>query len=196
MRTFGTATHLLVLDFETTGLDVVDGPDTVVEVGAILVEVDTLTEVARYTRVMPTDAAGLARIRNNPYVKPMHEANGLLEQLDARVADTDQTAAEYAQTETDLLDICAEFGIAPRQVALAGSGNATFDVPIIRKHMPNLARHATYYPMDIGIMRRFAVMHGLEIPSFNDAKTHRSIDDAECHLAEIAWFSQTFASLS
>lgn len=178
--------HLLVLDMETTGLD----PLTcrVLEVAAVLVGADTLTELASFsTPVDPCDPAALAAAQADPIIGPMHEANGLFDALRAGQGVSLRNAELALLAMTD--------GHPVGSVALAGSGVAHFDLQIIRARMPDLAARLAYWALDAGPLRRAYALWGptgRTLVDANASKTHRALEDVRCHLADLRAFRELF----
>jgi oligoribonuclease len=168
-------------DLETTGLNLRD--DRIVEVAAILTGPD-FVEKWRYHAVVAPDAYTWARIGAEPVVKKMHEESGLLDHLRTG------TTVPLITIETDLTNLLAQH---PGQIALAGSGVAHFDSPMLRLHMPMLAGALHWRPFDVGQLEEWLLLAG--IPTFEQAgvgdhrrKTHRALDDIEYHLSEGQWY--------
>ena len=172
--------HLLWLDLETTGSD--ESKDCIIEVGAILTTED-LEPLAELDWVIsPTDEA-LGRLLRNDVVRAMHEANGLLKFVLDGVGMKPHDAAK------DLLRWLEDNGAKQGRVALAGSGVAHFDRRFLDRYMPQVTNYLRYWVIDVGVIRRAHGMWvGSEVSTANDAKTHRALDDARCHLAEARAF--------
>jgi len=176
-----------VLDLETTGKDPVE--DRITEFAMICVDPE-LRELFRVTSPVATDEYGLARIASAPVVDTMTRDSGLLADLTSGVTWPDVVTLDSYVTQ---LLARAAFGRGEGAWVIAGSGVGAHDVPFIRRHMPGLAESAVYYPHDIGIMRReYRRVAGSDLVEANKNKTHRAMDDAECHLEEIRAFRRAF----
>ncbi len=170
---------LLWLDLETTGSD--EAKDGIIEVGCILSTTD-LTPIAEYSRVVQPEPEAYGRMMLNPVVREMHEANGLLAEI--------QTADQRIHLITNSLIAWATYnGAMQGRLVLAGSGVAHFDRRFIKKYMPQLDNFMRYWSIDIGVVRRsHDLWVGTKVSTANDGKTHRALDDARCHLAEAQAF--------
>jgi len=125
--------YLLWLDFETTGLSDTDVP---IEVAAVLTPADTLEELDGYETLIWADREKVAECA----AKDMHEASGLMRQwLDATY---EKTGLMWVDVDLFMM-INRQCGESP--VTLAGSGIGTFDLPIIKRLMPNLAPERYQY---------------------------------------------------
>jgi oligoribonuclease (3'-5' exoribonuclease) len=194
-------THYLWCDLETTGEpDERKGP--ILEAAFILTNT-ALEQVAEERSWVlnpydwcethqPNEGQHLWRrqIDEHPVVREMHTANGLLRDLEEL-----NLWANHPIAEAHVLDMLEDNDVKPHHVMLAGSGVGHFDRRFIRAQMPRLEKHLYYPNLDIGVMRRFAKHTvGFSIPSFNDDKTHRALDDVRLHLEEARWWKETMGS--
>lgn len=179
---------LLVADLETTGLDIDD--DDIIEFAGILTTLH-LDELSRFETLVQPTVHGMTRLNSNTYVREMHTTNGLLTDLAALIPRTlEHTPFWVAQRIVDWLEAQ---GFYPGEVVLAGSGVSHFDQPKIRRDMRPLADFLAYYTVDVGGMRRtFRWWTGDDLTSVNEDKTHRAMDDAECHVSELRQFRHLF----
>lgn len=174
-------THLLWVDVETTDLD--PARCGVLEVAAVLTTTD-LDVLDVYTAAIPANPDELARM--DDYVTAMHTGNGLL-------ADCAASCHTVESVESDLLAMLDRHGVGT--LALAGSGIANFDRPLIRARMPQLESRLVYWSVDVGVLRRtYQMWAGASLVDANDRKTHRAADDVACHLDEAAAFRDLFSS--
>ena len=173
--------HLLLwLDLETTGTD--ETRDSIIEIGCILTT-EALDMLGEYeSLVLPTDEA-LGRLLRNPVVKDMHRANGLLDQM--LMLESGRKPHAVAQELLAWLDEHTD-----QPVVLAGSGVGHFDRRFLKRWMPQVDRRLRHWCIDVGVIRRAHEMFTGNPPpsSANDAKTHRALDDARCHLKEALAF--------
>lgn len=175
-------THLLWVDVETTDLD--PAKCGILEFAATLTT-STLGVLDCYTATIPATPDELARM--DDYVTAMHTGNGLLADCASRQHRTVESV------ESDLLAMLDRHGVDT--VALAGSGIASFDRPLIRARMPRLDSRLVYWPVDVGVLRRtYQMWAGTSLVDANDQKTHRADDDLTCHLDEAAAFRDLFSS--
>lgn len=99
----------------------------------------------------------------------MHAVNGLWSDL------ATQPVAPIAEVEKRLaawLGLIVQGG----QVTPAGSGVGHYDVPLLRRWMPKVARRFTYYSLDVGVVRRWSDAVGEPLPE-RPPSTHRAWDD-------------------
>lgn len=159
------------LDLETTGSD--ERRDSILEIG-IAISDATFHPMATFERVIKCSphARDAAPIR----VREMHDANGLWTAALAssfEVDEADREAMMWLKSYTD------------EQFILAGSGVGHFDSRFLRQHMPATARRLTYWPMDVGVIRRFLPLCGFDVPPAEDGKPHRALADALHHMDEV-----------
>ena len=184
-------THLLWVDLETTGLDLV--LDGIVEIGAILTDTD-LNVIDELGLLVTPTTAQRHRLDGDEFVSAMHRGNGLLEALDRypypNIVDVLTTGA--------LLDWLTGHGVTKGRVAICGSGVAKFDYQFLARDLPELTDFCAYYvPTDTGVLRRsYQLATGELLSDVNESKTHRGIDDVRCHLAEAQAFRRAFQFLA
>lgn len=172
----------LHLDFETTGKDPVY--DRVIEVGAILTDGEH-NEFGRFESLVDPSQFGLLRMAPGTPAGDMHRSSGLHEDL---IADGAPLLSTH-DVESALLALIDAWLHPSASVVLAGSGVAAFDLQFIRAQMPRLAERMEYYASDVGQLRReWRTATGFDLVDVNKSKTHRAMDDVECHLAEARAF--------
>lgn len=184
---------LVWCDLETTGLPIpgdgiLDFRDLhLLEVAVLVTDLD-LQPLAGYHEVVKmTKAAGEA-LKANDYVRDMHMKNDLI-----RDSVKSETALSLEDMDTEIDKFLSENTAFERgEFAIAGSGVARFDHPVIDIKMPKFARWLHYAEIDIGIMRRVTTMFNHNQPVVNPVpessrdgvKTHRAWDDVQAHLKE------------
>jgi oligoribonuclease (3'-5' exoribonuclease) len=186
--------HLLWLDFETTGSG---GPGTVeddkiIEVGCVLTTID-LKEVASYSAVVEP-AHWMKLLERDEKVMAMHVANGLVGDLLAG------KGIPASKAEMDIIDILSMHNIAKgRLVRLAGGGVCHFDRKFIRAEMPRLDLALDHKSHDVGDLRRvFSDIAGrsdLLMDYDPKTKAHRALPDAYEHLAECRHYQSLIRSI-
>lgn len=198
-----TAQQLIWVDLETTGLptehdECIDFSDVHVLEFAMIVTDRALNieAVGGYTEVIKMTRPAADALRANEYVKKMHTDNGLIK---------DSLAATMSLDDVDLeVDQILKTGTTfdKREFAIAGSGVAMFDFPLIKAKMPRLASWLTYYPYDFGIERRITrdlagrdLINPVHSASYGDTKAHRAMADVEAHLREAQAYRDFFRSL-
>lgn len=184
------------VDTETTGLP--DGNDFSevypLEVSVILTDFD-LNKLEGYTSVIKMTDAAAEKIRGNSYVFDMHKKNGLLKESVS--ATSSQSDVESELIEFFRTAVSFEKG----EFALAGSGVASFDFPMIKQQFPLWSKWFAYYPYDSGIFRRILKLaaRDFDVPtvskSSGDDKSHRSLEDVNAHIEEMRGFQDWFKTL-
>ena len=139
-----------------------------------------------FPKPTPNELAG-DRLMALPPVRTIHEANGLLADINAA---TDELVLDAVMAR--LFAFLDENGAQPGATVLAGSGVSHFDRRFLRHLAPELDSFLRHWMIDIGVVRRAHEMWVGDLPSaINESKTHRSLDDVYCHLEE----ARAFASL-
>lgn len=169
----------LWFDLETTGLEVVDGSDEILEVGYGFTGLDMhwlRKPISELTKpILPNTEQGLYEM-SDPIVQEMHTKSGL---WDARKRWS-QRQKGVARVEIDIMDQIHQLVDSGTPVTVAGAGVGTFDIPIIKRYMPTLAERINYFPMDVSNVERFlqwSVTGGFR--STSKTADHRSVADIE-----------------
>jgi oligoribonuclease len=187
----------LWVDLETSGLDLAH--DHICEVAVILTGPPPSFDVQYMaTRVVGMCPAIARRLDSNQVVEQMHHTSGLLDRMRDFARRADHTIA-VIDHDIDF-DLAHElFDDSRGQVRIAGSGVAHFDLPWVRRWMPNVATWLHWRPLDVGQLEEWRIAAGL--PTFDDAnpeqaarKTHRAADDIRYHLDEGRFYLGSWAS--
>lgn len=182
-------THYAWIDLETTGLDRVLDP--IIEIAMILTDTE-LNRIRVFSSPIQTEPRILEeRLMDNDYVREMHTKNGL---LSCFAEDTKWPTVKEA--EERITTILAQHA-TPGEVMIAGSGVAQFDQQVIRVQMPSLSEWFAYYPMDIGVIRRF-IKHTMQRPDLllpEANSTHRALDDTQRALQEARHYASAFSEI-
>lgn len=198
-----TALQLLWIDIESTSLPkegdgIIDFRDVhVLEFAMILTDTALNIDegVGGYHEVIKMTRPAADALKANPEVREMHATNGLIQESIAAtmtLADVDAEVDKILRTETTF---------DKREFAIAGSGVAAFDHPLIKAKMPLLASWLAYYPYDIGIERRVSTAFaGRQLvnyapKSYGEEKMHRAMADVEAHLREAQDYRAFYRSL-
>lgn len=197
------AQALFWTDFETTGLP--NGNDFsgvhILEVAVVITNFD-LQPITGYKEVIAMTKTAAEAIQANDYVKKMHTDNGLIAASVAAARSGEGRTT--ADVEGELLDLIRENTTFDKgEFMIAGSGVAAYDHPLIKAKMPRLAKFLAYYPFDIGVQRRTALIlsgnRELVNPtprSYQDGqKEHRAWDDVMAHIEEAKRWMEFYRSL-
>lgn len=198
-----TAHQLVWVDLETTGLptehdECIDFKDVHILEFAMIVTDRALNieSVGGYTEVIKMTRPAAEALKANDYVRNMHTKNGLIQdsiKATLSLAEVDAEIDRLLQSET---------AFEKREFAIAGSGVASFDLPLIKAKMPLLGSWLTYYSYDFGVYRRIArdlagkdVINPVHSASYGDEKQHRAMADVEAHLREAQAYRDWVRSL-
>jgi oligoribonuclease len=178
----------VLIDLELTGLET--QLDDIVEIGVIGTTSD-LTPLFDQKIVVRPRLHGLDRIHSNPIATSMHQANGLLAELEAgQYGNTLPTIAEAEHAVIALIDSFEH----EDQLVLGGSGVWHCDLRFLRHHTPSLA--AYFHDREIleaGILRRtYKAATGTDLVEANAEKNHRADVDIACSLRELRAFFDLF----
>ena len=183
--------NILWVDLECTGSNV--DQDEIIEIACILTDPE-LNELRRFTSVVKPGPLALGRMLQNPVVREMHTVNGLID--DVLAADDTMRPHLVANRVLDKV-----WGVIRMEsmMVLGGSGVGHYDKKFIDKYMPLLSKRLRYYVLDVGVIRRAHRLWVGDPVDFTTAKTHRALDDIECHLQEARhyrdlWRHQTAAT--
>lgn len=173
-----TADRILWLDLETTDLDV--QRCQVLEVGCVLTRgfADGLEVVSEWSSVVWPMFGETALEEMPPEVQAMHRASGLWE---ACLADETRTPEQVAdEWLLWLLDQRAvDYTTTAGQLLVGGSGVDRFDIPIVERVFPVIAREFHWRRMDVSAMKLLLneTGHGDLIPK-QTGQQHRALADA------------------
>jgi len=153
-------------DLETTGLD--PAVDTVLEVAAVVTDGD-LNTLVTFHAIIGKDPD----LRMGRFVWQMHEANGLLAEIDAEPAGEVPFRGSRLGISVRLGEVIEQY--APG-APMAGSSVA-FDRGFYKVHFPQAEKHLHYRNFDVSVykeaMKRWAP--DVELPA-SDGK-HRAMPD-------------------
>jgi oligoribonuclease len=169
---------LIILDFETTGLN--PERDQILEMAMVALEYGTLREVAAVSTCLnvPSGVFGLCDDRAHA----MHEQSGLKAELWGPRAHLSFEAGgwpTYAQAQASALAWLQHVG--GMQSPLGGY-NPGFDRGFLKQHMPNLERAFHYRQFDVNFCHLLReVITGERVGP--KTVTHRALDDCR-HAAQ------------
>jgi oligoribonuclease len=174
------------IDLETTGLEERHG--SVLEVGLVVTDAD-LRPLAEWSTLVVPDLAHIAVMPD--VVREMHARSGLLDELDALMAARaggrpHEGLLTRRGTDRALSDVLSPWKVAGR-LELGGSGVGHFDGRWLRAHFPRAAQMLTYWPRDVGVLRRELAAVDPELvleQHIEGEKPHRALADIRLHVAE------------
>lgn len=170
--------NLVWIDLEMTGLDL--DQHVIVQAAVIITDgqLNTLEEFACDVW-QPEEAL----LRMSPFVRDMHETNGLLERLRKSRYDT-------GDAEKRLLERVAGWCPYPATVC----GNTIWqDRKFIDKYMPGLGRYLHYRLVDVSSLKTLSQRWYPDAPVFNKPKEgeHDALVDIRNSIAELAHYRRT-----
>lgn len=171
------------VDLETTGTN--ERVDKILEAAFIITDAD-FNEIDKFEVQCNPGVAIMGRMSD--YVRNMHTENGLIED----VSKLDFRNPPWKLLRQILLEHVNASG---KKLILAGSGVSHFDFRFLKEIFPNWNQLFTYSPLDIGSVRKFMKIIGIEPPPgypSQDDKLHRAMDDIELHLKEARLWKEHF----
>lgn len=183
--------HILWLDIETTGLDLID--DQILEVGMILTD-NKLDEISHISSIYPTVAAR-TRLRdieryikngdageNEEFVYKMHKSNGLFDEI------LSSDVKGSLEIEHGFMRWAEELRIKHGTLPMAGN-SVHFDRGFLQEVNSRVIELFTYRNIDVSTiketLRRFdnSQFEGITA-RLSGPKSHRVIDDLRHSIAE------------
>jgi oligoribonuclease len=167
---------LVWLDLEMTGLD--PARDVILDVAAIVTGSD-LVEKARYAATVWQPESALSNM--DPFVREMHEKNGLTE----RVRKAQKGLRDVEKELFQLIHAHAGF----QEAVLAGN-SIHADRRFVAAYMPLVDRYLSYRLLDVTTIKllRRAWFPQLEPPVKKGA--HTALSDIQESIAELAWYKE------
>lgn len=161
---------ILWCDLETTGNK---DDDHILEIGLVLTEYDHNLNVLAAENWLITPGTRKAIGDIDPFVIEMHVKSGLW-------ADLAKHRNNYEIVQADILRWIDLHTMGEKQhIPFAGSGVGHFDRKYINKYLPQLSDRLTYWPLDIGVIRRMERLAGLGYNTeHTEQKPHRALEDA------------------
>lgn len=180
-------THYAFIDVETTGLE--KHRDPIIEIALILTDIDLNWVTSYEAPIQPWPGLLKARLESNDFVREMHTKNGLLREIESG------NCVRTEEAEFHVRKIIEKCGY--KKVMIAGSGVAQFDQQVIRLQMPSVDELLAYYPMDIGVIRRF-IKYTLNRPDLllsQRESDHRARGDVHRALDEARYYRDCFGHI-
>ena len=172
--------HLIWIDCEMTGLDVVN--DALVEI-AVLVTDSDLNVIGEgvdvVIRTSPEKLAGM-----NEYVTQMHTTSGLISEI--------PNGMTASQAEDAILAYLETTGTVAGKSPLAGN-SVSVDRSFIARDMPRLSEYLHYRTVDVSSIKELARRWYPKLYFAAPAKTgnHRALGDIQDSIAELAYYRTT-----
>ncbi|MFG1905570.1 oligoribonuclease [Kribbella sp. NPDC048928] len=172
--------RLVWIDCEMTGLDLEN--DALIEVAVLVTdyELNVLGDGIDLV-IAPPDGA-LEQMGD--FVRDMHTASGLLDELAGGIPLTD--------AEQQVLDFISSYVKEPRKAALAGNSVGT-DRTFLVRDMPRVESHLHYRNVDVSsikeLVRRWYPRVYYATPAKNG--NHRALADITESIAELRYYRQT-----
>lgn len=168
--------YMLWLDLETTGTD--ENRDEIIEVGIALTDrnLDIVEEHAWVC--FPENINPLLLMED--VVIDMHVKSGLIGDV-LKAIKRGETS--ISGVDTALSEMLFKYN-GGRHTPLAGSGVMHFDRRFIKQYMPKTDKKLTFWAYDVGVVRRFMRMAGMQTPDNFEGLKHRALDDVHDHINE------------
>lgn len=184
---------VVVFDLESTGPDY--RLDDIIEVAAVGVD-DDFNELFRFESLVQPSigrGGGWNRMMNHPVVLKMHQDSGLFDELSARMGEDYFDLPTVYEVSRQLAEVIT-LHTGDVKPLLGGSGVSHFDSRFIETYMPEVqSTLRDSLTLDVGVMRRaYRMATGHNLSDVNTRKTHRAMDDVECHITELRDFHALF----
>ena len=168
---------LVWVDCEMTGLDLTN--DALIEVAALVTDADLNVLGDGVDLVIKPPAAALDLMGD--FVRTMHQASGLLDQLD--------NGLTMAEAEQRMLDYVRSFVPEPRKAPLAGNTIGT-DRAFLIRDMPTFESHVHYRSVDVSsikeLVRRWYPRVYYQAPA--KSGNHRALADVQESIEELRYY--------
>ncbi len=168
---------LVWVDCEMTGLDLTN--DALIEVAALVTDAELNVLGDGVDLVIKPPAAALDVMGD--FVRTMHQASGLLDQLD--------NGLPMAEAEQRILDYVRSFVPEPRKAPLAGNTIGT-DRSFLIRDMPTFESHVHYRSVDVSsikeLVRRWYPRVYYQAPA--KSGNHRALADVQESIEELRYY--------
>ena len=175
-------------DLETTGSDAETGQ--ILEIGAVLTDATPQLNIIAKEEWLVNPSEPVDWLSMDPVVLKMHEDNGLRAELVKGRRDT-LRAVQWDAEAIDRDVVSWIFQHVPElsgrdQIPYAGSGVGHFDRAWVRRYMPKLSRRLTYWPLDVGPVRRWYRLLGWQLQNAEEHEiAHRGLQDTLDEIEEM-----------
>ena len=175
---------VMFLDLECTGSG---DSEEIVEVGIVLLETGDWQEVGFYTHVVEPSEDAYQRMMVTDVVREMHLNSGLLADID-HYRNNLSGLATVQMIDIDVKEWLEKFvGKDTTHIPYGGSGVSWYDRKFIKRDMPLLNRHITYWALEVGSAERMFKLAGVPWYDGVNKKAHRALDDARFHADEFRY---------
>lgn len=183
----GAARRIVWLDCEMTGL-VINGEDPsrddeIVEIGVIVTDGNLVPLDDGISLVIkPSDHAFESM---NKFVRQMHTASGLLEQIPNGIS--------VAEAEAKVMDYLKQH-IPQRQTAQMGGNTIHMDRRFLAKYMPQVEDYVHYRSVDVSAIKELSLRWFPEVFDAMPPKNgnHRALADAIESIRELTYYRELF----
>jgi oligoribonuclease len=171
-----TASNLIWIDLEMTGLDTVN--DRIIEVATIITD-KYLNELAEGP-VIAISQSQETMDAMDEWNTRQHGESGLT----TRVLSSTVSAAEAERATLDFLAAWVEKGASPM------CGNSICqDRRFLAREMPELERYFHYRNLDVSTLKILAQLWAPDVAAgFSKESTHRALADIRDSIEELAWY--------
>ena len=172
--------RLVWIDCEMTGLDL--EKDALIEVAVLVTDYELNVLGDGIDLVIAPPPAALEQMGD--FVRDMHTASGLLDELPAGIP--------LADAEQQVLDCISGYVKEPRKAALAGNSVGT-DRTFLVRDMPKVEAHLHYRNVDVSSIKELVRRWYPRVYYATPAKSgnHRALADITESIAELRYYRQT-----
>jgi len=172
--------RLVWIDCEMTGLDV--NADALIEVAVLVTDYELNVLGEGIDLVIKPPAGALEQMGD--FVREMHTASGLLDELDHGIS--------LADAERQVLEFISGYVPESRKAALAGNSVGT-DRTFLVRDMPTVEAHLHYRNVDVSSIKELVRRWYPRVYYATPAKVgnHRALADITESIAELRYYRQT-----
>ena len=169
--------HLIWIDCEMTGLDVVN--DALVEIAVLVTDSDLNVIGDGVELVIKTTPEKLAGM--NDFVREMHTTSGLITEIPNGIS--------ASEAEDVIIKYLESAGTISGKSPLAGN-SVNVDRNFMARDMPRLTEYLHYRTVDVSSIKELARRWYPKIYFASPAKTgnHRALGDIQDSIAELAYY--------
>lgn len=178
---------LVWIDIETTGLDVEDKMQgiqkhKILEIGMHITDSNYNIIDPGFEIVIHHKKEDVEKVLS-PYVKEMHEKNGLLKRVESslyNLKDAEQMMIFYLK----------QYNVEPKSSPICGN-SVTLDANFLNATMPEFMSLLHYRKIDVSSLKEIAARRYPEVASLVQKKqTHRGLDDIKESISELKIYEE------